>query len=360
MKILRGFITTILILIIIGGIGYLAWNIYFMPNMGQTGTNVQPDNQTITGNQNNQHNMGNDTENNLLPNTIAIQNKDRLNQAIGTINQAIELITIDPYARTTVPRVNENNPNANGAMQQPTIGPGTINIYPDGSSSVNIAPSGNITPNNQMPSIDTNVGNMNPLPNSNYVFDQGKLQQLHSGIFTLAQGLMIMSELNDDLTQQSTLSEASPATYQTYITRYNLALQNKTKLNNAISMLEQASVLININPYGAPGGYQINLDAMGQLHQGIYKLAQGMALLTRLNDDLTMQMGQAAQLAQMTISNQNTMNNDMPVGFNLFGMNISTIFNIILVIMAASLIIGILGAIISLLRSKPEKIITKE
>jgi hypothetical protein len=298
-------------------------------------------------------------ENNLLPNTIAIQNKDKLNQAIGTINQAIDLITIDPYSRTTMPSMDGNSMTMNQSNLQPSGGTGTINIYPSGSGSVNITPSGNITPNNQMPATDTNMGTMNPTVNTNFVYDQGKLQQLHTGIYALAQGLMLMHELNDDLSLQSAMAVTDPTSYQTQITKYNLALQNKTKLNNGISMIEQASILINVNPYGGPGGYQINMDGMGQLHQGIFKLAQGMTLLGRLNDDFTTQMIQAAQQAQTALGSLNTtphigIGNMFPNDF-LNSMNISSIFSIILIIMVVSLLIGIFGAIISLFRSRPRE-----
>ncbi|WP_184309784.1 hypothetical protein [Anaerosolibacter carboniphilus] len=368
MKIFRALLNTILILIIVGGLGYIAWNTYFMQYMGYPGTDttnqtpMAPNTdlgQTDQHAQGNQHNMTDSTGNNALPNTIAIQNKDKLNQAIGTINQAIDLITIDPYSRTTMPSMDGNSMIMNKSNLQSSGGTGTINIYPSGSGSVNITPSGNITPNNQMPATDTNMGAMNPTANTNFVYDQGKLQQLHTGIYTLAQGLMLMHELNDDLSLQSAMGVTDPTSYQTQITKYNLALQNKTKLNNVISMIEQASILVNVNPYGAPGGYQINMDGMGQLHQGIFKLAQGMTLLGRLNDDFTTQMMQAAQQAQTALGTSNTTphigSGNMFSSDFLNSINISTIFSIILIVMVVSLLIGILGAIVSLFKARPRE-----
>lgn len=291
---------------------------------------------------------GNIAQSNSPLNTIAIQNKDKLNQAIGTINQAIELITIDPYSKTTISTMQNGNMQMGGT--QPSQG--TINIYPSGNSSVNIAPNGNNSPNNAAPSTNTNMGAMTEQKNSNYVYDQGKLQQLHNGIYTLAQGIMAINQLNDDLSVQSAMVESNPPDYQTYVMRYNTALQNKTKLNNAIGMINQANTLVNVNPYASANGYQIDLQAMQQLHQGVYKLAQGMTMVSRLNEDFTNQMAQAAQKAQ-NISNNSSMTGMTMSGTGLFdSINLTTVFNIILIVMVVGLIIGIFGAIVSLFKKR--------
>lgn len=347
MKLLRGLVTTFLLLIIIGGVGYIVYNTYYVPRYGHFSIapplNNQHENvdQESTNNQADHNNMNTD---NVIPNTISIINQDRLNNAISTINKAVEQITIDPYASTTIPNVKTNK------TQQATAGTGTINIYPGGSSSVNvIPPTENPASNNQ-----TLAGVISIDPNTNYVYDQDKLQQLHKGIYTLAQGLMLMDELSNDLSNQANLSEKVPATYQTYITRYNIALQNKTKLNNIIGLLDQATVLINVNPYGGPEGYQIRVDRMNQLHQGIYQLAQGMALLNRLSESFTEQMLQAAQLAGVSAGNASVVN-DL-TGSRFFNFNISSIFTTILIIMIIGFLLGIFGAVISMFRGRvPEK-----
>ncbi|MDF2522959.1 MAG: hypothetical protein K0R31_600 [Clostridiales bacterium] len=369
MKVLRGILVVLLVFIIIGGLGYIGWSMFYMPMNHQSmntpsDTTNPPSTNTPQGQmpgmqmpQNNQQvpnsSSGNTNQSNVPLNTIAIQNKDKLNQAIGTINQAIDLITIDPYSKATVSGMLNGNMQTGGTQTQPGQGTGTINIYPSGNSSVNIAPPANNSPNNTTPSPSTNMGAMAQQQNTNYVFDQGKLQQLHNGIYTLAQGMMAINQLNDDLAIQSASVESNPPDYQTYIMRYNTSLQNKTKLNNAVNMINQANTLVNINPYASPNGYQVNVQGIQQLHQGIFKLAQGMTMLSRLNDDLTSQMAQAAQRAQSIANMSGVPGMTMP-GTGLFGsINLSTLFNIILIVMVIGLVIGVFGAIVSLFKNKP-------
>ncbi|MCX8125380.1 MAG: hypothetical protein N3F66_14625 [Spirochaetes bacterium] len=370
MKFLRSLLAVFLVLVIVGGLGYIGWSMFYapmnhtgnssmgnMPGMNNSANNQTPSTQTPNNNHqmpNTQHPQNNTAQKNVALNTIAIQNKDKINQAIGTINQAIDLISIDPYSRATVPNPAQGSM---GNMQgQTNQGGGSVNVFPSGNSTVNVVPPVNNTPNNVSSSTNTNMGAMTGQQNTNYVYDQGKLQQLNNGIYTLAQGIMQVNQLSEDLTIQSAASEDNPPTYQTYISRYNIALQNKTKLNNAISMINQASTLVNVNPYASPNGYQINVPEMERLHQGVYKLAQGMTMLSRLNDDFTTQMAQAASLAQNMASagNMNSIS-----GMNMSGMglniNLPTIFNIVLIIMIIGLIIGILGAIASMFRKRPEK-----
>lgn len=381
MKVLRTLFATFLILIIIGGLGYIGYSVFFMGGMNHQGMNTAPNTaqnttpgtavppgNTAAPNQNqqpaNQHGGGHETtgggsQNTAVLNTVAVQNRDRLSQAIGTINQAMDLITIDPYSKATVPSTNPNNMQQGTAQGQPGHGTGTINIYPGGNSSVNIAPNGNILPNNPASSANTNQGAVNMQQGQNFVYDQGKLQQIHNGIFTLAQGIMTINQLNDDLLAQSSMVEAVPANYQTYVARYNTALQNKTKLSNAMSLLSQASTLINVNPYASSNGYPYNTDAMAQLHQGVYKLAQGMVMLNRLNEDFTRQMAEASAQVQYIANaayQNNNMNHGAMTGWGLFGnINMSTVFNLILIVMVVGLIAGILGAIFSIFRkSKPD------
>ncbi len=360
MKALRGLLAVFLILIIVGGLGYIVWSFFLMPGMNHSGMNTtppaatQPEQNQIPGTQNNgqqQSPQGGTSGGNMQLNTTAARNRDKLNQAVNTINQALDLITIDPYSKTTV---SGTAPNATGQnrQDQPGQGSGTINIYPAGSGSVNIYPSGNTPANNPAVPANTNQGAADGQQGNNYVYDQTKLQQLHNGIFTLAQGVTAVNSLNDDLLIQASMSEASPPNYQTYVTRYNTALQNKTRLNNAMSMLSQASTLINVNPYASPDGYQYNSSSMQQLHQGIYKLAQGVAMLTKLNEDFTGQMAEAAVQVQNLANASYQMTGMTSHTSGVFGtIGISAIFNIILILLVVGLIAGVLGAIYNMFRS---------
>ncbi|MCX7921782.1 MAG: hypothetical protein N3B21_07200 [Clostridia bacterium] len=353
MKVLRGLLAFFLILVIVGGLGYIVWSMFLMPGMNHPGANTPQGTAPHQQTPNTQHitPSAGTPDNKAALNVIAVQNKDKLSQAITTINQALDLITIDPYSKTTVSSI------MNGSIGgQAAQGTGAINIYPSGNSSVNISPGGNNPPNNQAPAANNNQGGANQQQNINFVFDQGKLQQIHTGIFSTAQGIMMINQLNDDLAGQAATVEATPAGYQTYITRYNTALQNKAKLSNAINMLSQASTLVNVNPYGSPNGYQYNTQSMQQMHQGVYKLAQGMTMLSRLNDDFTSQMVQASQQAQSVAGGSSTghgTKHGTMVGLDFLGsLDLTTVFNVVLVIMVIGLIIGIFGAILSMLRPK--------
>ncbi len=364
MRAFRSFIVTLLILIILGGLGYIGYSAYFMGGMNNFVLNAPQVNEQLANSE--QTPAQNTPEQNpVTPNTIAAGNRETLTEAIGLINQAIDLITIDPYSKTTLPDANNGNMQMEGMQGQSPQGTPNIIIYPSGNSSVTITPSENAAtaPNNQTPQVNNTPGNMDNMAGmgnmqqsqNNYVYDQGKLEQLHNGIFALAQGVMSVNRLNEDLFAQSTMMEANPANYQTYVIRYNMALQNKNKLSNAINMLSQASILINVNPYAPQSGYAFNSEGMKQLHQGIYKLAQGRALLDQLTEDFANQMINASMQVQSAgnIPNQTAVNQGAIASSGIFAnMNVTTLFNMILIILLVGLIIGVLGAIANMLRPR--------
>lgn len=381
MKVLKALFTFILVIIIVGGIGYIAWSMYSGPNnniadifpwnvnqgtnttdpgaqggMDMGGGSMTPSTRTAAQNNNSQ---------NQTFSAISLQNRERLMEVQSMVNQAIELITMDPYSRVTVPSSMGNN------MQMPQTqgSTGTINIYPNGTNSLSIAPptTGGGTaatgatdaamPN--MPNM-TNTGNMNGSSN-NYVYDQGKLEQLHRGIVRLAQGTMYLTQLNDDMTLQASTIEANSNNYQTYIDRYGTIIKNKAKLNKALTSINQATELVNINPYGGTNGYQYNAQYMDQMHRGIFTLAQAMVLANDLSEDLTAQMAQAVTSAQNAIYNNGMGNmpgmNNTSSWSNLFNpTSISTVFNIILIIMVVLLIISVFGALGHILKGGNKKI----
>lgn len=368
MKFFRGLLVFFLILVIIGGLGYIGWTYYYMPYMSQAGnmpsTTPSTTTQTDTS-QNMQGNMGTMTmpghggmttqttpvSPNAAFSAVALQNKDNLTRVISTINQALDLITMDPYSKLTVPDgTNE------AAVQQQRLtaqGGGTVNIYPNGNNAVNVNP----TPAAAAATARTPATEASLPADVNFVYDQAKLEQLHRGIFKLAQGVMLLNQLNSNLTMQAGMMEANPPTYQNYIDRYNTTMVNKTKLNNAISMINEASDLVNVNPYASRNGYQYDVQAMDRLHRGIYKLAQGMVLASELDEDFTKQMAIATTAAQYLYStgSMSGMNMNMPTNgwSSLFSStNLVFILNLILVILIVTLILSIFGAIGQMLRGK--------
>lgn len=373
MKFLKGLITFLLIIIIVGGVGFLAYNLYVGNLMLGNGMNMSSDNMGGTANNtanNATNNTTNDTNNDnnsnmsnmdmstgntdqpvAIPNPEDSKNREKLNDAITLINKAMDQITIDPYSQATVSDGSDMQMNGSTAKQ----GTGTINIYPSDNSSINIIP--NEAPQDTAVSQPAMVGmnmedNTKDQGKTNHVYDQMKLQQLHSGIYTIAQGLAAIEALNENLLGQSMTLETQPFTYQTYVARYNNALKNKAELENVMSLLDSASILINVNPYASDYGFTIDSDSMNQLHEGVYKFAQGMAILESLNQDFINQMTSASMNAQNSVSLMGQMNMGGSSSGLLGGFSISSIFNIILIVLIIGLIVGILGAILNLFKHK--------
>ncbi len=326
MKVFRRITEFILILIIIGGIGFLTWNITNTSgnmqgmNMGDNQNNT---NNTTNTQENSAHNTMPGMQNDTLLNTLDIKNKDKLDQVITAINDSINQITIDPYSKITVPR---SSLQQNASEQQRNT---TINIYPNSNNTVNAPVQGNATP----PAAASN--NLN----ANIVYNQAKLEQLHNGIFKLSQGLMSLNDLNDDLTQQVTIQE--PANYESYARRYSTLYQNKVKLTRALNLINEGSLLVNVNPYTSGVGYEYDATQMEQLHKGIYKLAQGMLLGVRLGEDFTKQMTEVNLLANNT--SMNTMN--MSPSYSIRGIDVKVILYMLIVVFIVTFIIALSGAV---------------
>lgn len=251
-------------------------------------------------------------------NTLAADNKDKLMQANTILNQAMELITTDPYSQITVPNRSEV---AREAAPQ-----GNVNVTPKDGTTININPG---SPPQQLTAPD-----LSTVPN--VVFDQTKLEQLHNGIFKFSQAMMLLQELNNDLADQSVMTEAEPPNQQTYVIRYNLTLQNRNKLNQANRMLQEAMILVNVNPYAPVNGYIYNAPKMQQLHQGIAELAKSALLLSRLSEDFNTQMVQIAndsRIAKMQpvqgMQHGNSMLPNNSSGLTTIGMVIA-VFGVVL------------------------------
>lgn len=331
MKVLKSILSFFLILIIIGGIGFLGWNFYKasgnMQGMNMPSTTNNTTSSQTTEQKSNASSMSSmpNNQNNLSLNTMTIQNKDRLNQVVTMISDALNQITIDPYSKLTVPGT-VVPPNTSTAQQGNT----TVNIYPNSSTSLNVPPVATVVP-------QTSASTVNP--GANIVYNQAKLEQLHSGIFKLAQGMMLLNDLNDDLTLQATATE--PNSYEGYIDRYAILLQNKLKLSKSLIMINEGSTLINVNPYASGIGYEYNTQQMEQFHKGVYKLAQGMLQGVKLGDDFTNQMAKINSLSNNTMNGMNM----LPSSSIIPTLNIKTIVTIIIIVLILAFIISLFGAV---------------
>lgn len=331
MKILKALLVVFLILVIVGGIGYIGYNYLYMGSADHGTTTVQETAQPETQTE----------QQKKVPNSIAVVNQDRLNQAMTLLNQAMDLISLDPYSKVTLPESTDH-------MQSSDVqsSSGTVNIIPSGNSTV-IVPNEGSASSTSIPAADMRQGST---ASNNFVYDQGLLTQLHNDIYNVSQGIMMLDQLDDDLTLQAAQTENHPADFQTYVDRYNTAYQNKIKLNNAIGKLNSVTSLVNLNPYATQNGYSFNSTYMDQLHKGISTLAQASVILNQLDNDFSLQM-QASTLGASNVINQSGSNQQphyQNVSSGTLPLDLGLIMQIVLIIFVLGLIMGIIGAVIRL------------
>lgn len=380
MKFLKGFLVFILIVIIIGGVGYIGYSFLFMGGMNHSGNNTtaaqaqQPADTNTNSNQNQQGMQHGSTNNQpsdnrqtgLAQSNVILQNKEKLDKSITLINESQRLMSVDPYApgASNLGNMGATNmqPQAgNAAVQpaqdntQPATNPGnntTINIFPQGNSSTGQP---NTMPQN------------NVMQNMGTTYDANKMEQLHSGLYKIAVGNALLDQLKNELIYQAeyaTSNIQNPVQY--YSNQYNLTVQNKNKLNQALTYINEAANLVNINPYVSATGLVYDKDRMNQIHQSILKLAEGVASLNQLSDDFTKQTIFLANTAQNYINNANT-NMTMPMNMStgLFGglfdnISMASVVNIILILSVIGLVFGIFGFVFSLLKSPAQRATRKE
>lgn len=233
---------------------------------------------------------GNSQQQPLSPfNNFASQNKDKLLQVSTVLNQVMEQITNDPYSQITISRRLDS-------------GDGNSNISVNSREGVTINITGEKEKERQFP------------PGTTIVYDQAKLEQVHSGIYKFSQAVAILNELNNDLTDQSILIESNPPDLQTYVMRYNLLQQNRNKLNQVTKLLNESMALVNINPYAPESGYAYNSQKMKELHQSIADLGRVSLQLNGINEEMNKQMIQATYDARM--ARNQAMNPQMQPGMN--------------------------------------------
>lgn len=371
-KFFNGLLVLVLLVIIFGGLGYIGYNYFYMNHSGlagipgQTGQTAQPADananaaqnqqgmQGMTGMQNGAANSGQQDSNaqsNVSAATEiaakAIKNKDSLDGAIATLNEAVELMTLDPYAA--------GGAAATGSDSSMSVqGNTTINIFPQSSNATGAQPD-----SNTMSSAMSNMGTK---------YDPAKMEQLHSGLYKLALGMQLLDQLKNEFVVQAENASANvvnPAQY--YANQYTLTLQSKNKLNQALNYINESANLVNLNPYISQNGLVYDKERMGKIHQSIYKLANGVAALNLLGDDLTKQAILTANTAQTYINAANTaavdntaMNHAATPSTGLFdslfnNLNLQSVISIILVIFVSIFILGILGFIFSLLKTAPSQ-----
>lgn len=389
MKFFKGFVVFILIAIIVGGVGYIGYSLISMNSMGH-GTTADQTQQAADANtnsnqsqQNMQHGSTNNQaqQNNQQSNTnqialnqsnIILQNKDKLDKSIALINESQRLMSVDPYAPSSSNSTNMGGMNMQTQPQaqsgntpaQPAQGNTPVTTNPGNNTTINIYPqdANNNTQSNTM-------AQNGMMPNMGTTYDAGKMEQLHSGLYKIAVGKALLDQLKNELVYQAeyaTGNAQNPAQY--YSNQYNLTAQNKNKLNQALTYINDAANLVNINPYISANGLVYDKDRMNQIHQSILKLAEGVAALNQLSDDFTKQTIFLSNAVQNYLTNASTDTQQMnhaAMSTGLFGglfdnINMSTVINIILILFVVGLIAGIFGFIFSLLKSPSKKAGSRE
>ncbi|MDF2941694.1 MAG: hypothetical protein K0S01_552 [Herbinix sp.] len=355
-----GLVVFFLIIIILGGVGYLGYNIIKNGNGGMASmtsdstsgdtnnTDVSnTDTPTDTANSNNDTSTNNDTttasenSNKITQINQVMLNKEILDKASNTINSSLEQMTLDPYAAKSDTNATTDMQGMNDSQQN---NPDTI---AQGSTTVNIytAPTDQMTQTQSMSMGQT--------------YDSDKMQQLHSGLFKVSVGMQLLSQLQNNLEkqiEQASIDANSDSEY--FMNQYYSTIQNKNKLTNALTYINEAVDLININPYVDANGVVYDSSKMTQLHDSIYMIAQGVVDLNKLNDDLLTQavhIGNSAQNSynQELVDSVNTNNNtmDMSTGGLFSNLNLSSIITFAMIAFVVIFIIGLLGAILNLFKS---------
>ncbi len=352
---LSGLVVFFLIIVILGGVGYLGFNIIKNAN-GMPGMNMASDktstdagstgtagSDTKEQTANTENNSQEDTQNAYKINQInqIMNNKEALSQASETISSALDKMTLDPYAvdekKSTSTNSNSmGDMNGNNGTSNDSQDKTTINIY-------------NSSAANQQSTQMQSMGQ---------TYDAGKMQQLHSGLYKVSVGMQLLDQLQDDIAGQiekAGLDTSSKTEF--YMNQYYKTVQNKNKLSEALNYINEAVDLININPYVDANGLVYDSQRMAQLHDSIYIIAQGVVDLNKLNDNLLSQSVDLGTLAQKAYNesqqNQNNMGNmNMPASS---GLNVTNIITIVLIAFVVIFIIALLGSIIKLFKSGSQK-----
>lgn len=345
-----------LVLIIIGGVGFLGYkliankNMSMSMNMGsqsdQSSSSQDQMNMGSDSSSQDKMNMsGSDTNEKAIPQyvtnqvNVILQDKEQLDKNIKILNDTLEIMTLDPYSVDTKVQTTTNNTNTNNT----TSGQANNN-------------------NNTNNSTDKSVTNTqgNTVQGNTTTYDPNKMEQLNNGIYKVSLGMQLLNQLKDNIELQM---EQASINYQNapqyYQNQYYMTVQNKSKLMEALTYVNEASTLLNTNPYVSKDGTVVyDKERMTQIHKSVYKFAEAVGGFNKLNDDFTKQTVSLGSLAQSSQNSQSSMN--MPQmnqsSNSIFGnINIATVANILLITFIFIFIISIFGFIARLLKPKEAK-----
>lgn len=366
-KVFSKFISFFLVLIIIGGVGFLGYNLLSgSGGMNMTSMNMTTEdsnktdttaisNPTDSSSKNTMNMDMNSSNNNTATKNNAtnakystevinavLQNKDIVEKTITALNDSLKLMTLDPYGidnnqqngvNSTANQTQQNNghnqPAANGTVPQAGT---TVNVFPQ-----------------------NGTGQVGTMQSMGTTYDASKMEKLHTGLYKVSLGVQLLDQLKNNLSaqlEQASMEVNNPSQY--YYNQYLITVQNKTKLTEALAYINEASTLVNINPYVSQNGSVYDKQRMSQIHDSIYKLAQVVVDLNKINDNFSKQAITLSNVTQNYINNAQSMGNmDMTnMNTNFFG-NISmvTVLNILVVAFIVIFVVSILGYISKLFKA---------
>jgi hypothetical protein len=307
--------------------------------------------------------------NTMIVNTVRdiLSNKQNLDNAIAAFKDSLSSLTLDPYSSSAgLSNISSGTSQTDnmGGMQMPsgtampdtTIPTDTSTNSMNGSTTVNIYPENNSAAKMQsISAVDMTMKDMGTR------YDLNKMEQLHTGLYKLSIGMQILEQLNTEFSTQAEAVRAADTQNPTeyYSNQYTQVLHNKNKLNKALNYISEASNLVNINPYLSDSGIVYDKFRMMSVHDSIFKMAKGVAIIDQLNEELLKQALDASIDAQDSVNaaNMSTMtsytnqgNNDVTTGV-LGNISIPSILNILLIAFVVLFVFGLLGAISSLFKS---------
>ena len=260
-------------------------------------------------------------------------NKDDLEKTLVTLKESINLMKQDPLVAD---EDQQTGTNETGTEEQAKT---TQNQTTDAS--------GNTIVNVYPPSGDKQTTAMQHMGTT---YDATKMEQLHTGLYKVSIGMQLLEQLKENLSlqlEQASINITNPSQY--YNSQYLTTLQNKNKLTEALNYINEASSLVNINPYISSTGLVYDKNKMGQMHESIDKLAISVVNLNKINDNFSRQ---SIELINLTQNSPTMTNMDMNNSGNVFSsLNMTTVFNALVIVFILIFIVSIFGYISRLLKS---------
>lgn len=204
-----------------------------------------------------------------------------------------------------------------------------------------------------------------PAQDAGLKYDADKITQLHSGMFRIALGSAMLSQLRDNLLDQEDAADQNilnPTQYYTGL--YNQTVQNQALLEDALYRMGDVSNLVYLNPYVSEDGLPYDSERMAKLHQSVLKLAEVLAAANALETRFSQQAETYAAYVYAPTNQPmsaapveaTSVHNPAPApSSNFFGsFDLYYIAGILPYVFGALFLFGMVGYLLSLAKSRSE------